>query len=106
MSRASTSIELASFSTSAPRVALTHPQSIHTKDDRPQSPIDDVQPIIPVANLADVEHLEPLKKRTTAVILVTIVCVTMISSMLSGVTTIALPTMARDLELASSVLLW
>lgn len=105
MSRATTSIEFAKLSTSVP-LAVTHPPSIHAKNDRPQSLAEDVHPIVASANDADVEHLEPLKKRTTAVILVTIVCVTMISSMLSGVTTISLPTMARELDLAPNVLLW
>lgn len=50
--------------------------------------------------------VEQLQKRTTAIVLVTVVATTMINSMLSGVTTVALPMMARDLNLAPSVLLW
>jgi len=100
-----TSIELVGYPTSTP-LTVTQPPSIHTKDDRPRSLAEDVQPIVSPANVNDVEHLEPPNKRTTAIVLITIVCVTMISSMLSGVVVIALPTMALELELAPSVLLW
>lgn len=43
---------------------------------------------------------------TTAIVLVTVVCVTMISSLLAGLVTVGLPTMAHELELSPSVLLW
>jgi hypothetical protein len=105
MSRTSTSIELAEVSTSTP-LPITHPLSVNTKDSRPRSLSQDAHPLALPPDVVDVEQLELLNKRTTAVVLVTIVCVTMISSMLSGVTTIVLPTMARDLQLAPSVLLW
>jgi hypothetical protein len=43
---------------------------------------------------------------TTAIVLVTVVCVTMISSLLAGLVTVGLPTMAHELSLSASVLLW
>jgi hypothetical protein len=43
---------------------------------------------------------------TTAIVLVTVVCVTMISSLLAGLVTVGLPTMAHELGLSASVLLW
>ena len=46
------------------------------------------------------------KKATTAIVLVTVVCVTMISSLLAGLVTVGLPTMAHDLGLGADVLLW
>lgn len=98
MSRSATSIELVGLP-EAGLTAVTQASSVHTKDDGLSYLPEDRQPInAPVSR--------PLEKRTTAIVLVTVVAVTMISSMLSGVTTIALPTMARDLQLAPSVLLW
>jgi len=45
-------------------------------------------------------------KSTTAIIITCVTCVTMIGSLLNGVVTIALPTMARDLQLQPGLLLW
>ena len=47
-----------------------------------------------------------LPRLTTAIIFASIVGVTGISSLLSGLVTVILPTMARDLKLSDSVLLW
>lgn len=98
MSRSATSIELVGLPDNGPPT-ITQPSSVHTKDDGFSYLPEDRQPI-------NAPNAQPLEKRTTAIVLVTVVAVTMISSMLSGVTTIALPTMARDLQLAPSVLLW
>lgn len=46
------------------------------------------------------------KKGATAVIITTIAGVTVISSLLSGIVTIALPVMARDLEISEALLFW
>jgi hypothetical protein len=43
---------------------------------------------------------------TTAIVLVTVVCVTTSSSLLAGLVTVGLPTMAHELGLSPSVLLW
>ncbi|EAT89768.2 hypothetical protein SNOG_03037 [Parastagonospora nodorum SN15] len=101
MSRTATSIELMEY----PQTPLTDPPNVHIKGDRASSLNDDGQPIIASTNAVDVEHLQAPGKRTTAIVLVTVVCVTMISAMLSGVTTVVLPTMARDLQLAPSCVL-
>jgi hypothetical protein len=106
MSRTSTSIELEEYPQTPAPFTVTQPLSVHSKDGLSPSFPGDLQPINVTANVNDVEQLEPPGKRTTAVVLVTVVCVTMISSMLSGVTAVVLPTMARDLHLAPSVLLW
>ena len=47
-----------------------------------------------------------LQKGATAVIFASITGVTGISSLLSGLVTVVLPIMARDLGLSDSVLLW
>ncbi|KAH7354550.1 major facilitator superfamily domain-containing protein [Pyrenochaeta sp. MPI-SDFR-AT-0127] len=101
MSRTSASIELVGYPGTSTPSTITQPPSIHFKDGRPTS-TDDVRAISGFSG----EQLEAPGKGTTAIVLVTVVCVTMISSMLSGVTAVALPTMARDLHLAPSVLLW
>ena len=102
MSRTSTSIELVGYPPASQTV--TQPPSIHPKDDIPQT--DDLQPINASVKSFSAEQRESPGKGTTAIVLVTVVCVTMISSMLSGVTAVVLPTMARELQLAPSVLLW
>lgn len=102
MSRTSGSIELVDYA----QTTVTQPPNVHTKNNSMHSVDRDSQPINALAHVTDIEHLEPPDKRTTAIVLVTVVCVTMIGSMLSGVTAVALPTMARELHLAPSVLLW
>jgi hypothetical protein len=104
MSRTATSIELVDFPQTS--LSVTQPPSVHTKIDHTFGLVDDGQPILPPANAIDIEQVQAPGKKTTAIVLVTVVCVTMISSMLSGVTAVILPTMARDLQLAPSVLLW
>jgi hypothetical protein len=47
-----------------------------------------------------------LKKGTTAIIFASITGVTGISSLLSGLVTVILPTMAKDLDISKSLLLW
>jgi hypothetical protein len=106
MSRTSTSIELGEYPQTPIPFTVTQPPSIHPKDGLSQPLPDDLRPIDAATTVTDIEHLEPPGKKTTVVVLVTVVCVTMISSMLSGVTAVVLPTMARDLHLAPSVLLW
>lgn len=106
MSRTSASIELVEYPQNPIPHTVTQPPSVHPKDNRTLSLVDDLHPLNVSANNADIEHLEPPGRKTTAIVLVTVVCVTMISSMLSGVTAVVLPTMARELHLAPSVLLW
>jgi hypothetical protein len=47
-----------------------------------------------------------LKKGTTAIIFASITGVTGISSLLAGLVTVVLPTVAKDLSLSDAVLLW
>lgn len=46
------------------------------------------------------------EKGTTVVIIATVAGVTVVSSMLAGIVTIALPVMAKDLEIPEALLLW
>lgn len=45
-------------------------------------------------------------KWRTAVIIGTVACITLISSMLAGILVVSLPTMARELDLSQDLLLW
>jgi hypothetical protein len=105
MSRTATAIELVEYPQTPIASTVTQPASIYPKDDRTLSRSDNV-PLAHTSNVSDIEQLQAPGKKTTAIVLVTVVCVTMISSMLSGVTAVVLPTMARDLQLAPSMLLW
>lgn len=101
MSRTSTSIELTDYPPGSQPV--TQLPSIHPK----QQPFhDDLQPINAGGKTLAPGQQDMPGKGTTAIVLVTVVCVTMISSMLSGVTAVVLPTMARELQLSPSMLLW
>ncbi|KAF1357906.1 MFS general substrate transporter [Lizonia empirigonia] len=82
MSRTSTSIELQGYP-QTPQT-ITQPSSIHQKviDTAPLA--EDLQPINAPKNAVSAEVLEEPDKKTTAIVLLTVVCVTMISSMLSG----------------------
>ncbi|KAF2876687.1 major facilitator superfamily domain-containing protein [Massariosphaeria phaeospora] len=96
-----TSIELLQYP-----AAVSQPPSIATKRDETPPLIDDTRPIVPPDNAILAEQIENPTKSTTAIVLVTVVCVTAISTLLAGIVTVALPTMANELELAPSVLLW
>ncbi|KZM25315.1 uncharacterized protein EKO05_0000547 [Ascochyta rabiei] len=104
MSRTSTSIELQEY----PRTphTITQPSSIHQKENDALSLTEEVQPINTLRNAVSAELLGEPDKKTTAIVLLTVVCVTMISSMLSGVVAVALPSIAKELELGPDVLLW
>ncbi|KAF2101784.1 integral membrane protein [Rhizodiscina lignyota] len=59
----------------------------------------------PLTRDEDIEHPN-LGKGKTLVVIVSVTCITAISSLLSGLVTVALPTIARDLGLSESLLLW
>lgn len=104
MSRTSTSIELQGYP-QTPQTIM-QPPSVYQKDDDGLLTTDDLQPINAPKNAVTAEILGEPDKKTTAIVLLTVVCVTMISSMLSGVVAVALPSIAKDLELGPDVLLW
>lgn len=104
MSRTSTSIELEGYPQTPQTVA--QPPSVHQKHDDTPPPTEDLQPINAPKNAVSAELLGEPDKKTTAIVLLTVVCVTMISSMLSGVVAVALPSIAKDLDLGPDVLLW
>jgi hypothetical protein len=105
MSRTATSIELVEYP-ETPLPVLTAKPSSRAQANYPPSIAEDLQPIYGIPNSFSAEQQETPGKGTTAIVLVTIVCVTLVNSMLSGVMTVTLPTVARELNLASSVLLW
>ncbi|KAF2835726.1 integral membrane protein [Patellaria atrata CBS 101060] len=47
-----------------------------------------------------------INKKDTASVITSVTCVTLISSMLAGLVTVALPPIAEDIELADNLLLW
>ncbi|RAR03203.1 integral membrane protein [Stemphylium lycopersici] len=95
MSQTVTSIELVDYpETAIPAVTAKPSNSIKGND--AASIVEDVRPIHGLANTFSAEQRDGPGK----------VCVTLVSSMLSGVMTVTLPTVARELELAPSLLLW
>jgi hypothetical protein len=101
MSRSSTSIELAELPET-----VVQPPSLHLKGQDTPPLMEDTRPINPPANAVSAEPQDNPSKGTTAIVLVTVVCVTMITSMLHGMVTVTLPAMARGLKLDSALLLW
>jgi hypothetical protein len=106
MSPTATAIELVEYPQTPIAFTITQPASIYPKDDRTLYRSDNMPLAHTSSHVSDIEQLQAPGKKTTAIVLVTVVCVTTISSMLSGVTAVVLPTMARDLQLAPSMLLW
>ena len=104
MSRTSTSIELQPLP-QAPQT-INQQSSIYQNGEDMPTLTEEIQPINTEKSPVSAELLDGPDKKTTAVVLVTVVCVTMISSMLSGVVTVALPSIAKELELGPDVLLW
>lgn len=45
-------------------------------------------------------------KKTTAIVISSVTCITTLSTLISGLVTVAIPTMAKDVGLADSLLLW
>jgi hypothetical protein len=105
MSQATTSIELVGYpETTVPALTAKPLGTGRSKDTL--SIAEDLRPINEFPDTFAAEQRDGPGKGTTAIVLVTVVCVTMVSSLLSGVMTVTLPTVARELELAPSVLLW
>lgn len=103
MSRSSTSIELVEF----PETVLHPAQAkLQLKGDDTPPLTDDTRPINPPAHAVSAEPQDVPGKGTTAIVLTTVVCVTAISSLLHGIVTIAIPSMAKDLGLGTELLLW
>ncbi|KAH6643991.1 major facilitator superfamily domain-containing protein [Boeremia exigua] len=98
MSRASTSIELQSYPETTQ--AITHQPSVFQKGSDPLLLATDPQ------NAVSAEVLGKPDNKTTAIVMLTVVFVTMTSSMLSGVVAVALPSIAKELKLGPDILLW
>jgi hypothetical protein len=104
MSRTSTSIELQPYAASTP---VTQPPSVYAKGNDAPPVTEDLRPIVDTTqNAALAEPIQEPTKATTAIVLVTVVCVTMISTLLAGLVTVGLPTMAAELDIPPSLLLW
>ena len=52
------------------------------------------------------ERNEAAKKGSTAIVFLSITCVTGISTLLSGIVTVVLPKMVEDLDVPRSLMLW
>ena len=104
MSRTSTSIELQSYP-EAPQT-IAQPSNVYQKDHAPLPLTEDLHSTNASKNAVSAELLGKPDKKTTATVILTVVCVTMISAMLSGVVAVALPSIAKELELGPDVLLW
>lgn len=98
MSRSTTSIELEPYAAFTP-IAPAQSSGLHTKSD--DVPLTD-RPQLTIS----VNTLQEPSKGTTAIVLVTVVCVTMSSALLAGLVTVGLPTMAADLDIQPNLLLW
>ncbi|KAF2730080.1 MFS general substrate transporter [Polyplosphaeria fusca] len=96
MSRTSTSIELVQFPT---------PLRV-TGNETPPTLTDDTRPINPPANAVAAGQTAAPSKGTTAIVLLSVVCITGISSLLAGLVTVGLPTIAHELQLEGRLLLW
>lgn len=105
MSQTATSIELVDYHETTIPALAAKPLGVAKTKDTP-SIADDLRPIRESPETFAAEQRDGPGKGTTAIVLVTVVCVTLVSSMLSGVMTVTLPTVARELELAPNVLLW
>lgn len=101
MSRSTTAIELETYAPSTP-LTLAEPSKLSIKSDDAPPATEGVRPASTVTSEA---VLNPTKA-TTTIVLVTVVCVTMISSLLSGLVVVGLPTMAEELDIPPSLLLW
>ncbi|KAH7118903.1 major facilitator superfamily domain-containing protein [Dendryphion nanum] len=103
MSRTSTSIELIAYPFTD---AVTLPPNLKLKGDGASPVLNDTQPINPPRNAVAAGPLEDPSKGTTIMVLITVVCVIGISALVHGLLTVVLPTMARELQLDNSLLLW
>jgi hypothetical protein len=104
MSRTSTTtIELELYAASA-FVPIPQASNSSIKNDGGR-PLGDAL-VNPPPDAFSVEEPRSPSKSTTVMVMVTVVCVTMISTLLSGLVTVGLPTMAADLDIPPSLLLW
>lgn len=101
MSQTMTSTELVAFSELIDRPPRA---KVHVKDSPPLS--EDGGDVKSSVDAVPAAPTEVPSKGTTLIVLFTIVSVTAISTMLAGVVTIVLPTMAHDLYLDANLLLW
>jgi hypothetical protein len=80
MSRTSTSIELEGFPQTPQTIA--QPFTVHQKGNGISPLTEDLQPINTTKNGVSAELSGEPDKKTTAIVLLTVVCVTLVSSML------------------------
>ena len=100
MSQTSTATELQSYP-NAPQ-PIAQPFTAYPKSHGPTTSIEDTRPINVSNTAATAELLEAPDKKTTAIVLLTVVCVTMIGSITSGVVIVALHR-AVDLALGEAL---
>lgn len=83
--------------------AVTPPSSVYPKN---HDAFDNKELIDASKSAVTAELREGPDKKTTAIVILSVVCVTLISSLTSGVVVVALPTIAEELHLGPEVLLW
>ena len=104
MSQTSTATELQSYPDTLQPIA--QPSATYPKGHGSTLSIEDMRPINASNIAVAAELLEVPDKKTTAIVLLTVVFVTMIGSITTGVVIVALPTIAKELGLGPEVLLW
>ena len=104
MSQTATATELQSYPDTSQPVA--QPSATYPKSHGSTLSIEDMRSINASNTVMAAELLEVPDKKTTAIVLLTVVSVTMIGSITSGVIIVALPTIAKELGLGPEVLLW
>ncbi|KAF2802029.1 uncharacterized protein BDZ99DRAFT_429276 [Mytilinidion resinicola] len=91
-----TSVELAPFST-----FVSNPSTQSLRDVLHEGPPQNETTIA-----TEPASKEDVSKGTTAVVIASVTCVTAVSTLLAGLVTVGLPTMAKDVNLDPSLLLW
>ncbi|KAF2152699.1 integral membrane protein [Myriangium duriaei CBS 260.36] len=102
MSQFASTTELQSYHHDASQFHLTRPQSIHVRGESHSYPTI-VSQELPVAND---KTYEPIPTKRSVAIIFSIAMVTGVSSMLNGLTTVILPTLAKDLHLGTELQIW
>ena len=101
MSHSTTAVELETFAASTP-LAFPEPSKLSRKGDDAPPVTEGVGPI----NTVNSETIPAPTKATTTIVLITVVCVTMVSALMAGQVVVGLPTMAEELDIPPSLLLW
>jgi len=100
----STTIELSDIATPQAPQAVFAKSSRVASTRRPSTIVNEARNS--GVSLRELERIETASKGTTAIVIASVTLVTGISSLLNGLTTVILPTMAVDLDIPDNLLLW